>query len=271
MRERPLDRAHRVHHALSVAVRRVDGEHVDIALGELLGALEEIAGGPDGRAHTEPSMGILGGARIFQLLLNVLDGDESLEHVLVVDHQQLFDAMAVQDLLRLLERGADRDGDQVLLGHHFGDWDVGAGLKSQIAIGEDADQLAVLGHRHARDPVAPHDFERIGYFLVGRDGHRVDDHPALTALDAVDLLGLAVDGHVAMDDADAPLLGERDRQVRFGHGVHRGAEDRDVQGNLAGEAGASIGLGREHVAERRLKDQIVEGESLRDGRRDHTP
>ena len=48
------------------------------------------------------------------------------------------------------------NGDQVLLGHHLGDRQVEAVLEAQVAIGEDADQLAVLGDRHAGDAVALH-------------------------------------------------------------------------------------------------------------------
>jgi hypothetical protein len=36
-------------------------------------------------------------------------------------------------------------------------------------------------------------------------------------------------GHVAVDEADAALLRERDGQVRFGDRVHRRADDGNVQ------------------------------------------
>ena len=99
--------------------------------------------------------------------------------VLIVDHQQLFHAVLVQDQLGLFQRGADRDGDQVLFGHHVADGDVGAGLEAQIAVGEDADQPLALRDGHAGDLVAPHHFERVGDHLVRADGDRVDDHAAL--------------------------------------------------------------------------------------------
>ena len=50
----------------------VDGEHVDFSFGQFLGAFEEVAGGADGRAYPQASLGILGGVGIFELLLNVL-------------------------------------------------------------------------------------------------------------------------------------------------------------------------------------------------------
>ena len=51
------------------------------------------------------------------------------------------------------------------LGHHFADGNVGAGFEAQIAVGEDADQLLVLGDRHARDAIVAHDLQRVGDLL----------------------------------------------------------------------------------------------------------
>ena len=105
--------------------------------------------------------------------------------------------------------------------------------------------------------------------MSGRDGHRIDNHAALTALDAVHFLGLAIDRHVAVNDADAALLRQGNGQVRLGHGIHRGAENRNIESDFSCQAGSRIGFGRQHIAERRLKNQIIEGESLRDARSDH--
>ena len=60
----------------------------------------------------------------------------------------------------------------------------------------------------------------------------IDDHAAFTAFDAVDFFGLAFDRHVAVDETDAALLRERDGEVGFGDGIHRGADDGNVQRDL---------------------------------------
>ena len=51
-------------------------------------------------------------------------------------------------------------------------------------------------------------------------------------------------GHVAVDDADAALLRERDGQVRLGDRVHGGADDRNVKGGC----GAKKDAGRPSLA-----------------------
>ena len=131
--------------------------------------------------------------------------------------------MLVQNRFGFFERGAHRNRDEILFRHHVGDRQIEAGFKAQIAIGENADQLAVLGDGHARDAIALHQRERVGNFLLGLDGDRVHDHAAFTALHAVHFFGLPLDGHVAMDDADAALLRQRDGEVRFGHRIHGGS------------------------------------------------
>ena len=128
-------------------MRGVDGQHIHLAGRQLLRALQKIARGSNRRTDPQPSLRILSSAGVLQLLLNVLDRDQALEHVLVVDHQQLFHTVPVQNFFGLFKRGADRNCDQILLRHHLRNRHVRARFKPQIAIGQDADQLAVLRHR----------------------------------------------------------------------------------------------------------------------------
>ncbi len=65
-----------------------------------------------------------------------------------------------------------------------------------------------------------------------------------------------------MDDSNAALLRQRDRQVRLRDGVHGGGDHRNVQCDLASEARARVHLGRDHFAAGRLEQYIVEGEAL---------
>ena len=96
------------------------------------------------------------------------------------------------------------------------------------------------------------------------DGDRVDHHPGLEFLDLADLVGLLLDRHVAVDDADAAGLGHRDRQRAFGHRVHRRRDQRDAELDLAGEAGAGIGVAGQHRGGRRDQHHVVEGQRLPD-------
>jgi hypothetical protein len=56
-------------------------------------------------------------------------------------------------------------------------------------------------------------------------------------LDARHLGRLLLGRQVLVHDADAAFLGDRDCQARFGDGVHRGRHQRQVQRNVARQAG----------------------------------
>ena len=49
---------------------------------------------------------------------------------------------------------------------------------------------------------------------------------------------------------DSALLRHGDGHVRLGHRVHRGADDRDVQPDVAGQPGLRVDLRRHHVGRR---------------------
>ncbi len=172
---------------------------------ERLRALERILGDADRRAAAQPAERVLARVRILDRLLDVLDGDEPLQPEVLVDDEQLLDLVPVQDLARLVERRADRHGEERVLRHHLADRPLDVGLEAQVAVGQDADQppflAAVLGDRHARDPVALHQVERFVDPVGGGERDRVDDHAALRPLHAIDLGRLLLDRQVLVDDA----------------------------------------------------------------------
>jgi len=99
--------------------------------------------------------------------------------------------------------------------------------------------------------------------LVGIAGHadRGAD-PNARGLRGADLCGLVGDGEVAMEDAEPAQQSERDRHRRLGDRIHRGGEDRDVQGDLASDDGTGRDLAGEDVAAGRDEEHVVEGEAL---------
>ena len=157
-------------------------------------------------------------------LLDVLHRDEAAQEPVGVDERQLLDAVLLQHLLGLLERGAHLGGHEPVGRHELADRAVVvAGFaEPDVAVGEDADQAAgVVGDRHTAEPEAVH--ERLGVVErgAGVQRDRVGDHAALTALHLLHLGGLIGDRQVAVDGADAALAGDRDRHAGLGDLVHR--------------------------------------------------
>ena len=77
---------------------RIDDQHVDAGIHQCLRALHGVTRRADGCSAAKPSEVVLARIRILDRLLNVLDGDQSLQPIVLVHHQQLFDLVAVQDL-----------------------------------------------------------------------------------------------------------------------------------------------------------------------------
>ena len=122
---------------------------------------------------------------------------------------------------------------------------------------------AVVGDRDAGDVVARHQLERVRDEGVGPERDRLDDHPRLGALDLVDLGDLVGDREVAVEDADAALARERDREPRLGDRVHRRRDDRDLERDRPRQPGArcATSFGSTGRLGRHEQD-VVEGEAF---------
>ena len=113
----------------------------------------------------------------------------------LVDHQQLLDAVLVQQPGRLVPGRALVDRHQVVLGHQLAHRLARVAGEAHVPVGQDADQgpAVALDHRNARDAMPLHQLERVGQRLVRVDGQWIDHHAALEALDPAHLLGLLLD------------------------------------------------------------------------------
>ncbi len=151
--------------------------------------------------------------------------------------------MLLENFLGFFEGGADGDGDEVVLGHDLADKLAVIFLEAQVAVGEDAGETRAAGNGKAGYAVLIHDFQGLADGDVRGDGDGIHDHAGFGTLDAVDFFGLAIDGDVAMDDADAALARDADGQARFGDGVHGGRRERDIEREIAGEFCGGVNLG----------------------------
>jgi len=90
----------------------------------------------------------------------------------------------------------------------------------------DEDHVDARGHERAHALVR----------VTGDPDSRADAHAGGLAL--LDVLALLIHGEVAMKDAHPPEPSEGDGHARLGHGIHRGREQRDIEGQLTSEEGA---------------------------------
>ena len=176
--------------------------------------------------------------------------------------------MLGQQRLGVLARDAGSTGDEALARRHalaHGQRvPLLGGYETQVAVGDNAQQVAVgIDDGQPRDLVVAAQLIELRNGGVGADGHRVGDHARLGALDQTHLLGLILNGQIAVKDADAALTGHGDRHLRLGDGVHRRAQQGGGQTDPAGQARGRIDLGGDHVGQPGQQEDIVVGQSGR--------
>ncbi len=245
-------------------MRGVDDNEIDAGIDQPFGAFEAALADRGRGRDTQPALRILAGQGMGDRLFHVLHRDQADAAVLIVDHQQFFDAVLVQHPLGLVLADAFAHRHEILVRHQLGDFLTGIGGEAHVAVGENADQLARsalagAGHdRNAGKSVRVHQRQRIRQHRVGTDGQGIDYHSRFELLDLPHLRGLALDVEIAVDDADAAGLRHGDRHPRFGDGVHRGGNDRDIEGDRAGDAGADIGFRGQDVRKPGFQKHVVE-------------
>ena len=140
-----------------MAMRCVDDHDVDFAVDQRFGALETLVAHSRSRRNAKPPCLILGCIGIIDGFLDVLDRDQTHTAVLIIHHQQLFNASLVQQLARLVLRSAQRNRCQIVCRHQLAHGLFRIFCKTHIAIGENACKLARgISDRNAADAVCCH-------------------------------------------------------------------------------------------------------------------
>ena len=152
-----------------MAMRGVDHDEIGAGIDQPLGAGKAFIADARRRRHAQAPLLVLAGMGMDPRLLDVLHRDQADAAILVVDHEQLLDAMLMQQALGFLHADGFADGDEPLLGHQLVDRLVRIGGEAHVAVGEDADELAVaaavlrrLHHRDAGDLMVGHQLQRFG-------------------------------------------------------------------------------------------------------------
>ena len=253
-----------------MAVRRINADDIHARRDQRRDALEDIVAHADRRATEQTAGSVLRGIRILLRLLNILDGDQATQMTLFIHQRELLDAMLGQNLARLLVGRAHRRGDQILARHNLVDRAGIVGFKTEIAVGQNTDQLArLIGNRHAGDAVARHQLFRVGNKVVRAEVERIGNNAVLRALHAVNLLRLLLDGHVLVDDAQTALARHGDGRLRLRHRIHGRRQERDIQLDLIGQIRFQLYFLGQHLAAARNQQNIIKSQSLTNHFRQH--
>ena len=183
----------------------------------------------------------------------------------VVDDQQLVDAEVLGEKLvcgfdRVLFDFALVEGvDLIARGHGLGDEAVGVAWLDH-APGQQAEQFVVgIDDGEGAEAVAAlaYEVEHLADLLVGVGLDRLLDEAVNVVFHAGDFFDLLLVAHVVVNQAHAAVERHLDRHLGFGYGVHIGRDDRNLQLQGFGEAGAQIGLTRKHFRVKRGERYVV--------------
>ncbi len=256
-----LDPAHAVEDALRVTVGGVDHQHVHAGRDQQFDALFVALADADSGAHEQLALRIFRGQRVFVRLLDILDGDQAAQLEVIVDDDHALEAVLVHQALGFGRVRVFLDGDELVARRHLGArFGFQVFLETQVAVGDDADHLVALDHREAADAVLLRQRQHFADLHGRWNRDRIAQHARFEALDPRDFARLVGWTEILVDDTDTALLRHGDRQVRFGHGIHRGGQQRNVQRDIAGELGAQGSLGRKNVGVGRDEQHVIEGE-----------
>ena len=241
-----------------MTVRGVDHQHVHTGSDQGVHSLVSIGAGTNGGADAQLAIGILTGVREAFGLIKIFHGDHAAQVKRVVNHQYFLDPVLVQQLLHLGEIGALLHRHELVArGHDGRDEFLRVGLKTHIAPGDDTNQILAIEHWHAGYTMGTRQLDQLGDggILLNRDG--VLDHTAFEFLNLAHLLCLVGNRHTLVNDADAALLCHRDGQAKFGHSIHGGRYQGDVQFYVARQLGAQRDAGGDNLGVTRTQQDIV--------------
>ena len=85
--------------------------------------------------------------------------------------------------------------------------------------------------------------------------------PLALRLTLIDLLGLALDGEILVDDSYPPFLCQGDGHLALGHGIHGRAEQGDIEANPPRKLGGDVNIRRQDLAVAGFEENVVEGQA----------
>ena len=269
----PLDAGDRVEHVLRMAMRGVDHDKVDARRDQRLGAGKALVADRGGGGDAQAALLVLAGVRIGDRLLDVLHRDQADAAVLRIDHQQLLDAVLVQQALGFVLADALAHRDElslVISSETLWRGSVAKRTSRLVRMPTSLPGCALPARSTTGMPEMRLSFIRSSACCKRRirlDGERVHHHAGFEFLHLAHLRRLFVRLQIAVDHADAAGLRHGDRHLRLGHRVHGGGDDRDIERDRPGDAGADIDVGGHHLRQAGLDQHVVESERLRAGLR----
>ena len=128
----------------------IHDKHVHTGLHQCSNTILCVRAGTHRRCHTQSALQIFSGTREIFGLADIFKGNQTTQFKLVIDHQNFFNPVLVQELFNLVVTGIFFHRYQTRLGCHDGFHSgIQIGFKTHITTGHNAYQLTPDHNRHA--------------------------------------------------------------------------------------------------------------------------
>ena len=175
IRELLLDHAQAAQHVLGMSVRGIQNHHVHLRVHQGAHAVKHVCRDSHAGTAQQPSLGVFCGKRIFNRLLDILDGDQAHQIEILVHDGKLFLPRLRKNFLRFFQGDALSCGDQSFRGHGLFNFLREICFELKIPVGNDTDQPAAFRNRYAGDAELRHQVIRVLKSMLRRKREGVGD------------------------------------------------------------------------------------------------
>ena len=213
---------------------RINNNGVGTSLNEGVHAFHRVGCHTHASGYAQTALAVLAGHGLVLSLGDVFISNESDEASVFVHHGEFLNFVFLKNQRGGSQVGLLSSGHEVFACHHFLHQLVEVSLKAQVAVGHDTHQvLVVVHHGDTADMVFGHQCQCIAYGASALNSHGVVNHTIFGTLDDGHLSCLFLNAHILVNHTDTTLASDGNSHGRFGHGVHGGGDERDVEVNVA--------------------------------------
>ena len=127
-----------------MSVCGIDNDHVYMGINQSLHTLQNVCCDTYGSTAQQTSLLVLCGQRIFDVLLDILDRDQTSQIEIIIHDRQFFFSGFCQDLFCFLQRHAYLCGNQSFAGHGFLNLLCEICLEFQVTVCNNTNQFCAL-------------------------------------------------------------------------------------------------------------------------------
>ena len=230
-----------------MTVSGVKHNYVNVCLHQSLYAVENICGDAECSSTEQTTLCILCRQRILDLLLNILDRDQTLEVEIIIDDRQFLNSCLCKDALCLHQSNAFLCSYKILGSHALTNLLAEILLELQITVGDDSHQLTSFCDRNTGDAELAHQLICILECVLRRKEKWVCDDTVLRSLYLIDFFRLSFNRHIFVYNADTSLTCHSDRHAVLRNCIHTSTHQRNIQLDFLGQVSRQIYLIRDNL------------------------